>query len=173
MMKKANSILGCTRKATASMWKKVILSLHSISGMLNSVLGLQSKNDMDILEWVQGKTTKTVKGLKYFRIKERPSLSIQNVGKTLPSWHCLLYNSYNFKYLNLVFANLPLYTILILLLTTVLLWWFNPPLCSSSCSCVLPLGREQCLFSAYSDSVWISCTAVIIRYSCRSNRKAA
>lgn len=104
-----------------------------------------------------------LKDWSIFCIKERPTLSIQNVGKILPSWYCLLYNLYYFKYLDHVFANLPFYTILVILLPTVLLWQSNPPHCSSLCSSVLPLGREQCLFSAYSDSVWISCTAVMIR----------
>lgn len=39
--------------------------------MLNPVLGPQNKKDVDILEQVQGRTTKMIKGLKHVSYEER------------------------------------------------------------------------------------------------------
>ncbi|PKU41420.1 hypothetical protein llap_8285 [Limosa lapponica baueri] len=64
--KKANGILGCTRKSVTSRSREVILPF--CSPLLWSP---QHRKDMDLLEWVQQRATKMIRGLEHLSYEDR------------------------------------------------------------------------------------------------------
>jgi len=76
MATKVNVTLGCVRQSIASASREVILPLCSalVGPHLEYCVHFwasQSKTDMDILERVQGKAMKMMKGLKHLSYEER------------------------------------------------------------------------------------------------------
>ncbi|KAF4796712.1 hypothetical protein TURU_081930 [Turdus rufiventris] len=74
--KKANRILGCIRKSIVNMPREGILPLYS--ALLRTDLEYwvqfwdpQYKGDMELLEWVQQRSTKMIRRLEHFSYKER------------------------------------------------------------------------------------------------------
>ena len=74
--KKANRILDCIKRRVASKLREVILPLYSI--LMRSHLeycihlwGTQHKKDKDLLEWVQTRATKRIRGMKHLSSAER------------------------------------------------------------------------------------------------------
>jgi len=64
--KRANSMLGCIRQSTASRSGEVLSTSEATAGVLCPVLGSSAHNrDMDILERVQLRATKMIKGLEH------------------------------------------------------------------------------------------------------------
>jgi len=73
---KANHILGCIKRNVARMLRELILSLYSslVRPRLESCIQLwspQHKKDMELLERVQRRATKMIRGLEYLSCEER------------------------------------------------------------------------------------------------------
>nr|XP_047909708.1 uncharacterized protein LOC125180947 [Anser cygnoides]XP_047909709.1 uncharacterized protein LOC125180947 [Anser cygnoides]XP_047909710.1 uncharacterized protein LOC125180947 [Anser cygnoides]XP_047909711.1 uncharacterized protein LOC125180947 [Anser cygnoides] len=70
--KRVNGLLGCIRQSVTCRWRKVILSL--CSALVRPLLEFwapQYKGDLDILDRVQHKATRMMKGLQHLSCEER------------------------------------------------------------------------------------------------------
>jgi len=76
---KANHILGCIKTSVASRSREIIPALYStlVRLRLESCIQLwspQHKKDMDLLEWVQSRATKMIRGLEHLSYEEKLGL---------------------------------------------------------------------------------------------------
>ena len=69
----ANNTLGCIRRSVASRSREMILPLHSalVRSHLWGLWGPQCKKDMDLLEQVQRRHTKMIRGLEHLPYEDR------------------------------------------------------------------------------------------------------
>ncbi|GAB0178951.1 hypothetical protein GRJ2_000360400 [Grus japonensis] len=68
---KANCILGCITRSVASRLREVILPPYSALEYCVQLWGPQYKKDMDLLEQVQRRATKVIRGMEDFSAEDR------------------------------------------------------------------------------------------------------
>ncbi|GAB0183434.1 hypothetical protein GRJ2_000808700 [Grus japonensis] len=73
---KANRVLGCIKRGVTSRSREVILPLYSAlvrppPGVLCPALGAQYRRDMELLERVQRRATKLIRGLEHLSYEDR------------------------------------------------------------------------------------------------------
>ncbi|KAK4826361.1 LOW QUALITY PROTEIN: hypothetical protein QYF61_007955, partial [Mycteria americana] len=69
---KANRILGCMERSVSSRLREVILPLYSaLTSPRAWAPALEPKKDMELLEWVQRRATKMIRGLEHLSYEDR------------------------------------------------------------------------------------------------------